>query len=368
MPNQASAGDCAVTPSLHFERPRRAPPDRQRSAEALSSRSRMRAKGNVSRGKRLALLLTCLVVSSSVLLANDERSDFEEFQRLVRVSDFRAIQEASKGEHSELSAEQQREEFQKKVTESALSVMVRAAQFEKSYPQSQQLRQVHDEAKQSLSMAFGYVGFPIPSPRVAEVESCTRALLRFDGKDDGLHMVLFRIAESLPVDQERTRLQELTREAPSGATSSRVKAALQNLDRLGQPLELSFAAVNGHNLSLTALRGKVVVIDFWGPSCGPCVRDFPKLKELYSKYRAQGLEVLGISVDPDEKELNRFLEKHPLPWPVKYDGNDSKQHVAQSFGIAEIPVVWLVDRRGVLRDLKGREDQERKVEALLKER
>jgi peroxiredoxin len=245
--------------------------------------------------------------------------------------------------------------------------MARAAQFEKSYPQSSQLRQVHDAVKQSLSMAFGYIGFPIPPARVAEVECCTKELLRIDGKDDGLHTVLFRIAENLPVSQERTRLQELSREATSGATCSKVKTALRNLDRLGQPVELSFTAVDGHNVSLTALRGKVVVIDFWAPSCGPCVRDFPKLKELYSKYQAQGLEVLGISIDPDERDLSRFLEKHPLPWPVKYDGNESKQPVAQTFGIEEIPVVWLVDRRGVLRDLKGREDQEKKIEALLKE-
>ena len=58
-------------------------------------------------GKMLALSLTCLLVSASVLMGNDESSDLEEFQRQVRASDPRAIQEALKDEHSGLSAEQQ---------------------------------------------------------------------------------------------------------------------------------------------------------------------------------------------------------------------------------------------------------------------
>ncbi len=317
--------------------------------------------------KILAALLSYLLLSASVLLGSDESSALDGFQRLVRSSDPRAIQEALKDGHPGSSAAQQRERFEKQVTDSTFTVMDRAAEFEKSYPRSPQLRRVRDGVKQSLSIAFGYMGIPIPTSRIAEVEACTRELLRIDGGDDGLHMVLFRIAENLPPSQQRTRLEELSREAASGATRVKVKTALRNLDRLGQPIELGFTAVDGHLVSLAALKGKVVVMDFWAPSCGPCVRDFPHLKELYRKYKAQGLEVLGISVDPDQKDLKRFLEKDPLPWPVKYDGHESRERVAQAFGIEEIPVVWLIDRHGLLRDLKGREDQDKKIEALLKE-
>jgi thiol-disulfide isomerase/thioredoxin len=147
-----------------------------------------------------------------------------------------------------------------------------------------------------------------------------------------------------------------------------VKVALRNLSRLGFPMELSFVAVGGETVSPSTLKGKVVVVDFWAPSCGPCIRDFPSLKELYSKHKAEGLEVLGISVDPDEKELKNYLEKHPLPWPVKYDGSGSTNRLAEAFGIREIPVVWLIDRHGTLRDLDGREDRDKKIEGLLLER
>lgn len=334
--------------------------------------------------KTLAVALSSLFISASFLMGSDEGSMFDDFQRLVQASEPRAMQETVKDDHSGSSAAQQRERFERKVTDAALAVLDRAAEFEKSYPRSLRLRQVHDAVKEATSMAFGYMGLPIPAARVADVEARTRDLLRADGKDDGLHMVLFRIAENSPLDEQRKRLKELSLEVTaaepsvalsggkgsppmSGEACTQVKTALKNLERVGSPMELSFFTVNGQSISLAALKGKVVTIDFWAPSCGPCVRDFPHLKELYNKYKAQGLEVLGISTDPDEKDLKSYLQKHPLPWPVKYDGNESTNRVAEAFGIKEIPVVWLIDRHGVLRDLRGREGQDQKIEALLKE-
>lgn len=316
--------------------------------------------------KIIAVLVAFLLVSTSVLLASDESSAFADFQHSLRAFDPNTILKAV-NDNSGLSAEQKRAQFETKVTDCALAVLDQAADFAKRYPQSQQLRQVRDGVKRSIAMAFGYLGVPIPVAREAEVETATRELLRNEGEDDGLHMVLFRIAERLPPSQERGRLEELSREATTGEACERVKTALGNLARLGLPLKLSFVAMDGQRVSLAALKGKVVVLDFWAPSCGPCVRDFPHLKELYSKHKAQGLEVLGISVDPDESQLKTYLERHPLPWPIKYDGTESTNRVAEAFGIKEIPVVWLIDRHGCLWDLKGREDQDKKIEALLKE-
>ena len=230
--------------------------------------------------KILAVWVSSLLVSASVLMGSDESSAFNDFQRLLQAFDPNAILKADNEVHSGSPAEQKREQSERKVTDSALAVMDQAADFERHYPQSQQLRQVRGGAKQSISTAFGYLGFPIPAARVAEVESCTRKLLGIDGKDDGLHMVLFRIAERQPPSQQRARLEELSREATSGEACERVKTALRNLARLGLPVELSFAAVGGETVSPTALKGKVVVVDFWAPSCGPCIRDFPGLKEF----------------------------------------------------------------------------------------
>jgi peroxiredoxin len=316
----------------------------------------------------VALLVSCLLLSTCVLIADDESSALDDFQRFVRASDPMVAREVSKRDHPGPLSKQEAEEFEKGVTHAAVAVLDRARELEKRFPQSTRLPETRDSLKKTLSMVFGFMGLPIPVGRAADVEVCTRELLRAGGKDVGLHLVLFRIAASLPNDQQRARFEELSHELTSEPACSMAKAALRNLDRLGLPLELSFTAVDGRVVSPANLKGKVVIIDFWAPSCGPCVRELAGFKEVYRQYKAQGLEIIGISKDPDEKALKRFLEKQPLPWPVKYDGTASPNRVAQAYGIEEIPVVWLVDRHGLLRELNGREDQERKIAALLKER
>ncbi len=92
----------------------------------------------------------------------------------------------------------------------------------------------------------------------------------------------------------------------------------------------------------------------------------PDLKELYSRYKDQGLEVIGISLDSDKDALERVIRKEEIRWPQYYDPAGATNRFAQAYGIRSIPVVWLVDKQGVLRHLNGRENQEEKVKALLK--
>ena len=70
---------------------------------------------------------------------------------------------------------------------------------------------------------------------------------------------------------------------------------------------------------------------------------------------------------PLEAALTRFLEKEKLPWPQYFDPAGQNNPLATKYGVSAIPVVWLVDKKGILRHLDARTDQEQKVEALLKE-
>jgi peroxiredoxin len=128
------------------------------------------------------------------------------------------------------------------------------------------------------------------------------------------------------------------------------KGFLNRLDSRGKPVSLQFRAVDGREVDLAQLRGKVVLVDFWGTHCGPCVAELPRVKAAYDKFHAQGFEVIGISCDTDIKELEKYVNQHDISWPQYFDGkqqDDNKFTVA--FGIDGIPHMFLVDKKGFLR-------------------
>ena len=83
---------------------------------------------------------------------------------------------------------------------------------------------------------------------------------------------------------------------------------------------MQFMAVDGREVDLAELRGKVVLVDFWGTHCGPCVEELPRVKAAFEKFHAQGFEVIGISCDTDRKELEKYVKQHGISWPQYFDG------------------------------------------------
>ncbi len=97
------------------------------------------------------------------------------------------------------------------------------------------------------------------------------------------------------------------------------------------------------------LKGKIVLIDFWATWCGPCLEEFPHLKEIYKKYHRQGLEIIGVSLDTSGRlELERWLRRHRIPWPQVADFRGYEGELALRYGIKSIPASLLLNREGEL--------------------
>lgn len=145
----------------------------------------------------------------------------------------------------------------------------------------------------------------------------------------------------------------------------KARATITKLDRLGKPLTLKFTALDGREIDLEKLKGKVVLIDFWATWCPPCVAEMPHLKSVYEKYRERGLEIVGLSLDRDRKALEKFVAREKIPWPQRFDGEPWEKSMAQKYGLTGIPTQWLLDKQGILRHVTIQDHLEEKIEKLL---
>lgn len=120
--------------------------------------------------------------------------------------------------------------------------------------------------------------------------------------------------------------------------------------------------INGEPLSLSDLKGKVVLIDFWASWCGPCRRENPNVVRLYEKYKDKGFTVLSVSLDKDKAPWVAAIEKDQLTWP--YHVSDLKQwgnEAAKLYQVSGIPFTVLVDQEGKIINTKLRGEELERV-------
>ena len=144
------------------------------------------------------------------------------------------------------------------------------------------------------------------------------------------------------------------------------KLRLQKAQMIGQPLDLQFTAVDGSSVDLRALRGNIVLVDFWASWCPDCIREMPAVRQTYQKYKDKGFAVIGISLDKDAQALSSYVARKLIPWPQYFDGKGWENKFAAAYGVRAIPEMWLINQRGevVSTDISA-EQLEQRIEQLM---
>jgi thiol-disulfide isomerase/thioredoxin len=122
----------------------------------------------------------------------------------------------------------------------------------------------------------------------------------------------------------------------------------RNGQELGRAPEFQLRNLDGDDVRFSDFAGQVAVVNFWASWCAPCRIEIPHLIELYSRYRSQGLVILGIAVDSAGTQgLRELVHEMAMNYPVLIADD---QVVADYGGIFGIPATFVIDREGLIRN------------------
>ena len=102
-------------------------------------------------------------------------------------------------------------------------------------------------------------------------------------------------------------------------------------------------------IHLSSFKGNVVLLNFWATWCGPCIAEIPEFNDLYNKYNSEGLEILGVSVSDNYKQLKKFSNKIEVDYKLLFGSSDEMGIVIQNYGgFYSVPVSYLINRDGFI--------------------
>jgi thiol-disulfide isomerase/thioredoxin len=152
--------------------------------------------------------------------------------------------------------------------------------------------------------------------------------------------------------------------ASASPAISQTAPARPHIPAIGKPAPVFVRpSLDGGRIDLAAFRGKVVLLDFWATWCAPCQAEMPTFASWQRQYAAQGLQVVGVSMDDDATPVRRLAARLKIGYPMVM--GDEKLG-AQYGGILGLPLIYVVGRDGVIRSRFQGETDPAKILAALR--
>jgi thiol-disulfide isomerase/thioredoxin len=186
--------------------------------------------------------------------------------------------------------------------------------------------------------------------KLLAAEAAFRQGLSFDSHRLILHYNLGTVLMQQGRDPEGiAELNEYVKLQPSGSFADDARQLIANPRRAREPFapDFSITTSEGEYISSDELRGKVVLLDFWGTWCAPCVASVPALRSLNKRYaKDPSFVMIGISTDNEAGTWRSFTAENKMIWP-QYLDRDKK--VVRTFNVRSFPTYILIDHEGVIR-------------------
>ena len=130
----------------------------------------------------------------------------------------------------------------------------------------------------------------------------------------------------------------------NGSPSSEGRAAV------GEPAPpIVGTTLDGQTFDLASLRGRPVLVNFWGPSCIPCREEFPQFLRELDAHGDDGLAIVGVLTDDPVEPARQFVAEYGATWPTVVDPNEA---IKRAYRVVARPHTWFIDRSGVIRSMQ----------------
>jgi thiol-disulfide isomerase/thioredoxin len=134
-----------------------------------------------------------------------------------------------------------------------------------------------------------------------------------------------------------------------GCATSGGEAGGAGQGTIGAPLPpLKVDGLSGKTIDVASYRGRVLLLDVWASWCGPCKQELPVLDEMARRLKADGIEILAVSVDQERANVDRFLRTRGARWSLTV-AHDPRGEIAELLQPDKMPTSYVVDRAGIVR-------------------
>jgi len=136
--------------------------------------------------------------------------------------------------------------------------------------------------------------------------------------------------------------------------------AKRNADRCSegaQAPDFTLKDINGGTFTLSSLRGKTVILDFWGSWCVPCLKSIPRIKEQYARYKDKGLEIVSVACSDTDEAWRAAVNRAGMNWINLF--NDSENNdITKIYGIGSFPTMFIISPDGVIEKRTAGENED----------